>query len=88
MENFVNENSIQSHVQSVDPYVPIRKKDYYDEVYHFLSDVNVLTLADVGGATGDFAWFAPETLQITTIDVSQELINLALQSRVKNNLSF
>ena len=76
------------HKQSIDSYIEKRKKSYYDEIYQFLVEEGVATVADVGGATGDFAWFAPETLQIKTFDVSQELIGIAKKTRSKQNLAF
>ena len=69
-------------------YLTPRQKDFFNSIYEFLVKNNVRTVLDVGGATGDFSWYAPEGLRITTLDKSKELVEIAKKTRLKNGSQF
>ncbi len=79
---------MQLHKQDPTAYLNLRKKDYYDHIYSFLKKNKVSTLLDVGGASGDFGWFAPEDINILSVDVSKDLIEIGKSRETKKNLKY
>lgn len=79
---------MQSHIQDPTAYKDLRKKDYYDHIYNYLKKKRINTLLDVGGAAGDFGWFAPEEINILSIDISKELIDIGNSRKTKKNLKY
>ena len=79
---------MQSHIQDPTAYKDLIKKDYYDRIYDFLGKHKINTLLDVGGASGAFGWFAPENINILSIDISKDLIEIGNSRKTKNNLKY
>ena len=79
---------MQSPLQDPTAYKDLKKKDYYDRIYNFLEENRINNLLDVGGAAGAFGWFAPEHINILSIDISQDLIDIGNSRKIKNNLKY
>jgi len=84
----VNLDKEQTHNQEIDSYIELRKKDYYDYIYNFFKNKKISSVMDVGGATGDFAYFGPENINFFSTDISNELIKIAKKTRSKKNIKF
>ena len=77
------------HKQSIDSYLNIRNKDYYDHCYEILERHKVKSILDIGCATGDFAYCCNiDTFSWTCIDKEDELIQHAINTRCRSNIEF
>lgn len=84
----MNSNKKQTHIQELDSYITLRKKDYYGYIYEFFKKKQVKTVIDVGGASGDFSFYGPENIRYLSTDISEELIEIARETRSKKNIEF
>ena len=71
----MNLNS-QNHKQNIDSYLLPRRKDYFEKIYKFLNEQNIKKVWDIGCASGDYAFFAPSTIDFLATDYSAELIEI------------
>ena len=83
----MNLNS-QNHKQNIDSYLLPRRKDYFEKIYKFLNEQNIKKVWDIGCASGDFAFFAPSSIDFLATDYSAELIEIAKKTRSKINIEF
>ncbi len=68
-----------------DPAVYLEKpflKDSFTKVYEILEKEKILSVLDIGCASGDFIHFLPEKIRATGVDISSSLIETA-KSRVR-----
>ena len=80
--------SSQNHKQNIDSYLLPRRKDYFEKVYKFFIEHNIKEVWDIGCASGDFAFFAPSSVNFLATDYNKELINIAKKTRSKKNIEF
>ena len=78
----------QAHKQSKQAYLMPRKKDYYQKLYDIFNEQSIKRVWDIGCAAGDFAWYAPDSISFLCTDTSSELINIAMESRMKPNITY
>ncbi len=84
----MNLKNQKSHIQKIESYIEIRKKDYYENIYKFFKEKKISSVIDVGGATGDFAFHGPENIKFLSTDISKDLIKIAKETRSKKNINF
>lgn len=79
----------QNFTQNPEKYVgKIRKKDFYDQCLDLIEKRNVQTVLELGCASGDFLYYLPDHVRGIGVDVSQELIDVAKNTRKKDNIDF
>lgn len=82
-------SEIQNFNQDILAYKgSIRKKDFYDDYYSRIANVDAKTVMELGCASGDFLHHMPEQFTGYGVDKSPELIKIANETRKKSNLSF
>lgn len=82
-------SEVQSFTQEIGKYgFPPRKKDYYEIIYRILEKNNITSVLDVGTASGDFLYFMPESIKGFGIDKNPDLIQIAKNTRKKENIEF
>ncbi len=65
-----------------------RRKDYYDHLYTEFVRLGINNIVDIGCASGDFLFLMPSHLNGLGIDVSNELIQIARETRIRPNLYY
>jgi len=82
-------SEIQDFNQDILAYeASIRKKDFYDDYYTRIANVNAKTVMELGCASGDFLHHMPQQFIGYGVDKSAELIKIANETRKKINLTF
>ena len=66
----------------------IRKKDFYDQYLDKIKKNKIKTVLELGCATGDFLYHLPLDVKGVGVDVSSHLIDIAKQTRDKENLEY
>lgn len=81
--------SIQNFNQNASAYSgSIRKKDFYDDYIQRIVQIKASNVMELGCASGDFLYHLPSDINGIGIDKSEELIDVANKTRIKDNLSF